>query len=90
MDPVVRRIKNSSSNFCKYCKRKGHSEEKCFKKKDSQDGYFCTENSGSNRLAESEGFESSGVKTTVTRERLAKFLIDSAAITDICIQRDWF
>ncbi|GBO43135.1 hypothetical protein AVEN_138251-1 [Araneus ventricosus] len=88
MDLVVRRIKNSSSNFCKHCKRKVHSEDKCFKKKDSQDRSSCRENSGTNRQAESEGFEYSSLETSVTRERLAEFLIDSSATTLICNQRD--
>ncbi|GBN95751.1 Copia protein [Araneus ventricosus] len=90
MNPGVRRNGKSSSNFCKYCKRKGHSEDGCFKKKESQDISFCIENPGSNRLAEMKGFESSNVETTVTRERPAEFLIDSAATTHICNQRDWF
>ncbi|GBN31334.1 hypothetical protein AVEN_153051-1 [Araneus ventricosus] len=58
LDPGVRRNRKSSSNFCKYCKGKGHSEEGCFKKKESQDRSFCIENPGSNRLAEMKGFES--------------------------------
>ncbi|GBO26832.1 Retrovirus-related Pol polyprotein from transposon TNT 1-94 [Araneus ventricosus] len=90
MDPGVRRNGKSSSNFCKYCKIKGHSEDGCFKKKESQDKSFCIENPGSNRLAEMKGFESSNVETTVIRERPAEFLIDSAATTHICNQRDWF
>ncbi|GBN62249.1 Retrovirus-related Pol polyprotein from transposon TNT 1-94 [Araneus ventricosus] len=91
MDPGVRRNRKSSSNFCKYCKRKVHSEDGCFfKEKESQDKSFCTENPGSNRLTEMKGFESSNVETTVTRERSAEFLIDSAATTHICNQRDWF
>ncbi|GBN63614.1 hypothetical protein AVEN_143939-1 [Araneus ventricosus] len=48
------------------------------------------ENSGSNGLTESEGFESSSIKTTITRERSAEFLIDSAATTHICNQKNWF
>ncbi|GBM30575.1 hypothetical protein AVEN_27612-1 [Araneus ventricosus] len=90
MDPGVRRNRKSSSNFCKYCKRKGHSEDGCFKKKESQDKSFCTENRGPNRLAEMKGLESSNVETTVTRERPAEFLIDSAATTRICSQKVWF
>ncbi|GBN27574.1 Retrovirus-related Pol polyprotein from transposon TNT 1-94 [Araneus ventricosus] len=90
MDPGVRRNRKSSSNFCKYCKRKGHSEDGCFKKKESQDKSFCTENRDPNRLAEMKGLESSNVETTVTRERPAEFLIDSAATTRICNQKDWF
>ncbi|GBM82190.1 hypothetical protein AVEN_179503-1 [Araneus ventricosus] len=58
MDSGVRRNRKSSSHFCKYCKRKGHSEDGCFKKKESQDKSFCIENPGSNRLAEMKGFES--------------------------------
>ncbi|GBN82028.1 hypothetical protein AVEN_229466-1 [Araneus ventricosus] len=50
---------------------------------------FCTEKSGSNRLAESERFESSSIETTITRERPEEFLIDSAA-TSICNHKDWF
>ncbi|GBM96364.1 hypothetical protein AVEN_5042-1 [Araneus ventricosus] len=90
MDPGVRRNRKSSSSFCKYCKRKSHSEDGCFKKKESQDKSFCTENRGPNRLAEMKGLESSNVETTVTRERPAEFLIDSAATTHICNQKDWF
>ncbi|GBM56854.1 hypothetical protein AVEN_227356-1 [Araneus ventricosus] len=37
-----------------------------------------------------KGFESSNVDTTFTRERQAEFLIDSAATTHICNQKDWF
>ncbi|GBO43026.1 hypothetical protein AVEN_85565-1 [Araneus ventricosus] len=86
MDPGVRRNIKLSSNFCKYCKRKGRSENRCFKKKESQDKSFCTENRGPNRLAEMKGLESSNVETTVTSERPAEFLIDSAATTHICNQ----
>ncbi|GBM63067.1 hypothetical protein AVEN_68527-1 [Araneus ventricosus] len=88
MDPGVRRNRKSSSNFCKYCKRKDHSEDGCFKKKESQDKSLCTENPDSNRLAEMKRIESSNVETTVTRERPAEFLIDSAATTHICNQKD--
>ncbi|GBM27096.1 hypothetical protein AVEN_189870-1 [Araneus ventricosus] len=90
MDPGVRRNRKSSSNFCKYCKGKSHSEDGCFKKKESQDKSLCTENPGSNRLAEMKGFESTNVESTVTREIPAEFLIDSAATTHICNQKDWF
>ncbi|GBL81870.1 hypothetical protein AVEN_50474-1 [Araneus ventricosus] len=68
IDSRVRKIKTLSSNFCKYCRRKGHSEERCFKKNDSpQDKYFYTENSSSNCFTGSEGwFASSSVEITVT------------------------
>ncbi|GBM31047.1 hypothetical protein AVEN_46485-1 [Araneus ventricosus] len=90
LDPGVRRNRKSSSNFCKYCKRKVRSEDGCFKKKEWQDKSFCTENPGSNRLAAMKGFESSNVETVVTRERPVEFLIGSAATTHICNQKDWF
>ncbi|KAF8793531.1 Copia protein like [Argiope bruennichi] len=87
MDPGIRRKVGSSSYqrslFCKNCNRKGHSEDRCFKKKDAphDKSFYCN----SNGLAK-DGFESS----TTTREKPAEFLVDTAATSHICNKMDWF
>lgn len=67
---------------CKFCHKIGHTEEKCFKKRDlNNQGHFYNEFR--------TGYTSKGFAASSCSE-VTEFLVDTAATSHICAVRDWF
>ncbi|GBN49312.1 hypothetical protein AVEN_185297-1, partial [Araneus ventricosus] len=69
--------------FCKYCSRKGHIVSKCYKKRNKEEKQTFVSETSFCLINQSVG--AFGVS-----KDLEKSLIDSAATSHFCCERDWF
>lgn len=88
LDPKVSRFGEGSARMgpCGFCLKPGHTEDRCFLKKNRVKKNLVKEENGGAFYADTH----IALATTTATEKLQEFLVDSAATSHCCNQKDWF